>query len=537
MKKFSLLVIAFLLLGSSAWAFPPIVGGGGAGVLTASNCDQAAYYPIGKLCQDTDDGKLYKGTGSGVEVVTSGLSYTASEINSRLGQTFLLSDYGAVCNNSTDDTTALNNALAAWYAAGGGTIVVDGSNLCKIAGQITVPNSLGTTAATLRGDANGDGANPSQPFLRITGKVGAPVNGRWGALPTPVNGFNFSYNVGDYGAFNSLGHGKLEIDHLVLLSSDADGGGILYWNNTTVHVHDNTFIGAGAGGTASVTTAIYTGWGTYTTGGAPGNAFQGYGSMIERNWFDKVACAVNAQAASNNLVIKNNVVSLTSGNTTNAAFITYLCTGVSFIENLIEVYNFKYGIYLLGNDNYVNGNNCWDHHVGVTTACVNIDSGSVGNLVFVPHSDTTYFVDNATDKSSNRIVTNVYDSYLPSGTTGRYRRNVAEATADIEGDASTTITLNIPSGAVLKGCQFRVDAALAATETWDAAFSGGSTANLVTAAAVAKNTKVNKAIVPAIASDVTNIAITKNGGGSFTAQGTIRAICYYDDFVAMADAP
>jgi hypothetical protein len=34
-----------------------------------SNCNQSLYYSIGKLCVDTDDAKLYKGTGSAVEEV------------------------------------------------------------------------------------------------------------------------------------------------------------------------------------------------------------------------------------------------------------------------------------------------------------------------------------------------------------------------------------------------------------------------------------------------------------------------------------
>jgi hypothetical protein len=39
-----------------------------------------------------------------------------------------------------------------------------------------------------------------------------------------------------------------------------------------------------------------------------------------------------------------------------------------------------------------------------------------------------------------------------------------------------------------------------------------------------------------ITTNTTNIAITKNGGGAFTAQGTIRAIVYYEAFDIMADA-
>ena len=124
------------------------------------------------------------------------------------------------------------------------------------------------------------------------------------------------------------------------------------------------------------------------------------------------------------------------------------------------------------------------------------------------------------------------------GTTGGFNLKVAEATGTIEADASTTITLSIPSGAILLGCQLRVDTALTAGELWDAAYSGGSTTAIASGQAVAKNTKVNTPYnvngATAITTDVTNIAITKNGGGSFTALGVIRAIVYYFDFDTMA---
>lgn len=112
-----------------------------------------------------------------------------------------------------------------------------------------------------------------------------------------------------------------------------------------------------------------------------------------------------------------------------------------------------------------------------------------------------------------------------------------EATANIEADTSTTITLAIPAGVRLLGAQLRVDTALTATELWDAAFSGGSLTALGTAQAVAKSTKLNKMFVDEITTDVTNVAITKNGGGSFTAAGTIRALVFYETFKTAANAP
>lgn len=119
------------------------------------------------------------------------------------------------------------------------------------------------------------------------------------------------------------------------------------------------------------------------------------------------------------------------------------------------------------------------------------------------------------------------------GTTGGLVRKFYEATANITAAASVTITLNIPTTAVILGCQLRVDSALATGELWDAAYSGGSTETIATAQAVAANTKVNS-FVTDITDNTTNIAITKNGGGSFTAQGTIRAIVYAEVFDAMA---
>jgi hypothetical protein len=151
-------------------------------------------------------------------------------------------------------------------------------------------------------------------------------------------------------------------------------------------------------------------------------------------------------------------------------------------------------------------------------------------------------IGNSYDKAplykGNAALERVADGFL---TTGGFQRLSVEATANIEADASTTITLGIPTSSRLIGVQLRVDSALATGETWDAAWSGGSTTSIATARAVAKNTKVTlmydeHAATP-ITSNTTNIAITKNGGGNFTAQGTIRAIAYYEVMNAMGDAP
>lgn len=139
------------------------------------------------------------------------------------------------------------------------------------------------------------------------------------------------------------------------------------------------------------------------------------------------------------------------------------------------------------------------------------------------------------DSDGNQIVL----SASVKGSTGGLKRLKSEVTADITAAATVTIQANIPTKAKLLGVQMRVDAALAAGETWIAAYSGGASQNIVTDAAVAQNTKVNKVFdenaATAIVSGETDIAITKTGGGVFTAQGTLRAIVYYEEFTTLSN--
>ncbi len=124
------------------------------------------------------------------------------------------------------------------------------------------------------------------------------------------------------------------------------------------------------------------------------------------------------------------------------------------------------------------------------------------------------------------------------GTTGGYLRRTAEATGTAAAAATFNIATNVPTGARILGVQLHVDTAL--SNTWDAAYNTGSTQTIGSNSAAAKNTKLNKmfdcqAATP-ITSGVTDITITRNGGGSFTAGGVVRAIVYYEDFKIMADA-
>ena len=141
----------------------------------------------------------------------------------------------------------------------------------------------------------------------------------------------------------------------------------------------------------------------------------------------------------------------------------------------------------------------------------------------------------------NVYVTEVAESvlgeiaYSPASSGGMVRTFVENA-EPITATSSVTIPLNIPSGVRILGVQLRVNTALNTGELWSAAFIGGSTETITTSQAVVKNTKVNFTST-SITTATTNIAITKTGGGSFSAIGAINAIVYYEDFITQASLP
>ena len=113
------------------------------------------------------------------------------------------------------------------------------------------------------------------------------------------------------------------------------------------------------------------------------------------------------------------------------------------------------------------------------------------------------------------------------------------STGTLPAAATDTIQLNIPTGWVIQGCQLHVKTALAGGDTWDAELNDGATEEAIASnQAVTQNTNVNHhASADAgyggtLTDAETDILITKNGGGSFTAQGEIEATCIAKGFDA-----
>jgi hypothetical protein len=147
---------------------------------------------------------------------------------------------------------------------------------------------------------------------------------------------------------------------------------------------------------------------------------------------------------------------------------------------------------------------------------------------------TTAAVTNAKLTVQGGIAVNSADGH------GGLIRQQYAATAAITADAAITINTNVPSGAKVIGVQLHVKTALTGGETWDAKLNdGGDEETIATAQAVAQNTNVNffsdDGTGGLVTDAETDVVITKNGGGAFTAAGEIEAVVYAWVFAAWAN--
>jgi hypothetical protein len=203
--------------------------------------------------------------------------------------------YGMACNGTTDDTTAFNALLLTIMPAGvgGGTIWLPG--MCRINGAVVLPN---------------DGATPpKQGYLRITGG-GSAANGYWSALPSSPSGLDLRYSGGP--KIDTRGAGVLEIDHVTLKDGGSDCAAFINTTNTTLKIHDVAFSGTAAG-TSACNDAIVGGGTSTTINGSATAPFQGYGTVIQNNFFDKIRRGVWGRVYFNAVMIVNNTWSSSSG--------------------------------------------------------------------------------------------------------------------------------------------------------------------------------------------------------------------------------
>ena len=206
---------------------------------------------------------------------------------------------GFACDDSTDDTSAFNTLLGVLYTNGGGTIQFPPGKFCLISGQVVFPKNATTPW--------------SSPPYRITGQVNTfTMTDAHGSI-IGGGGLDLQYASGP--KMVSEGGGVLEIDHLTLKDTSTDCQPFLQTTLTDVQIHNNTFLGTHITTTACNDAIILGGTNDLPTplNGSINDRFQGYGTVIRDNAFEKIRTAMKLQRTGNGVQFLNNIISFQSG--------------------------------------------------------------------------------------------------------------------------------------------------------------------------------------------------------------------------------
>jgi hypothetical protein len=280
---------------------------------------------------------------------------------------FNVKNYGAKGDGTTDDTTAIQNAINAAGAAGGGIVYFPIATY-KVTGQLTFPLDTSTTVYTQRS-------------IKLVG-AGSWSSGQ-GGLGSGGSRLILTYASGTYNNAKivTYGVGQLTLDNLILQDTTASAiTPFLMTTNTTLKISNCAFLGA-TGLSSCAQDAIVLGGTTKVTGfSASNNAtdapFQGYGTVIQNTAFHNIRRAVYGRSFCNGIVFRDNLIGYGCGtNLANGAPIEFDGslfpgwtqpvdgdTGNVVSANVVELTGgYTYGVKLVkASWNHVSGNGFYD---------------------------------------------------------------------------------------------------------------------------------------------------------------------------------
>lgn len=283
---------------------------------------------------------------------------------------FYAESYG-IRPDGTDQTSKIQALLDTVYNRGGGHIKFSPGTYL-INGRIK-PKVLYNGINT-----------PSAPDFVIEG-AGAFNSGNY-ITPTGGTIFDCRYSGDTIGVFQFRGSGKTEISRVTFKKSvpGLESTPFVHTTFRTLHIHDCAFIGFSS---VSRCAGIILGGDVAYEGVSPAdtsfyNGFQGYGTVIESNFFNFINTGIKFKTYANAVVVTNNNFWNGCGGfaaitlTPSAA----VCAGNVISNNLIEMTGYQYGI-VLGRaaTNSIINNNFFDVS-GTTKANVRVFNNSYNNL-------------------------------------------------------------------------------------------------------------------------------------------------------------
>lgn len=245
-------------------------------------------------------------------------------LNERLS--FLDSRVGGVAETSTGPAQDTAMAAALALMQNGGELFFP-PGYYRLDNQRTLPN---------------DGAAiPTQKAMRWVGAGGHFAGRQMDPSGGPILDLRYA---GAGAKIRTLGVGSLEIAGITFADNGASTSPFILTTNTTLHVHDCAFNGnlTKIRETCDQDALVFGGT-TTTIDGTENAPFQGYGSVIERNYFNRIRRGIYGRAYFNGVPILNNTWWATCGSDGSAAAIesdgfsqSEANTGLYVAGNLVE---------------------------------------------------------------------------------------------------------------------------------------------------------------------------------------------------------
>lgn len=247
-----------------------------------------------------------------------------------------LEEFGGVGDGTTDNTAALNLALAHLAAHNGGQIDFRAATY-RINSAVVLPNDGSTP--------------PKQVPIKFAG-----AGSWWSGQGTPLYGstvLDFRSNDA-LGKLQTYGLGLFDCEGVTFADEGTNSNPFVYTTNTTLRIVGNAFVGnTTKEGVLCDQDAIVLG-GNLAVSGAGGtdDGFQGYGTIISGNYFSNIRRAVYGRTYFNGNVIRDNTIWGTCGSNLAGGAAIEIDGGPDFAVgntiscNLIELPGYVYGIKL-----------------------------------------------------------------------------------------------------------------------------------------------------------------------------------------------
>jgi len=286
--------------------------------------------------------------------------------------------------NGLDQTALVQAELDALVAGGGGTLLLPTSPFGNV--------PIKVTHLTL---ANDGATPPTQPPITIRG-TGPHWSGRGTA---PVGGSILEFTGTDtYGLLKTNGLGLLRCEGVTFRNTGSGTTPFVYTTNTTLHIEHCAFVGSKAGAACDQDAIVCGGLTAVEGAGGWNDGFQGYGTVISKNFFSGIRRAVYGRTFFNANTIKDNTVWNNCGHTGGAAFeldgdAAGTAGGSSTVgnvisDNLIELSSYKWGIRLrYAAANIVRHNSIFDPTTANASAGVRVESVAQVNTVLSGFTD------------------------------------------------------------------------------------------------------------------------------------------------------